>query len=118
MKWLRFMAAVIVAILGGLWYWSRPWGRLRDAMYLAWDAFWLASVDSGVYKARLKACEGCVVFYRPLRTCGTPLQNHDMGCWCQMEQKAKLAHARCWLRQEYGPKPKYGALAHGWDDDL
>jgi len=118
MKVLRFLAAITVAILGGVIWWSHPWGRLRDALYLAWDSLREPPAIPEVVEARLAACRACVLYYEPLQTCGTPLHDHDMGCWCHVPAKARIPAAKCWLRQHYGPKAKYGVFSNGWDDNL
>lgn len=74
------------------------WWTLKDP-----DAY----VSELHYQRRLITCERCPVFFKPLRTCGTPLKKdlRGIGCYCFMEAKAKLTHATCWLDDELGPNP-------------
>jgi hypothetical protein len=62
-------------------------------------------VDDETLALRLKTCESCPIFYRPLRTCGTPvvkeLRHH--GCWCYMMEAAKLHEKQCYLDADISP---------------
>lgn len=64
-------------------------------------------------KARLEHCEGCPIFYSPLRTCGSPLvEGHeDLGCWCQMDVKAQDIKATCWANE-------FTDMHIGWPKEL
>jgi hypothetical protein len=56
-------------------------------------------VDAERLQRRLDACERCPYFYRPLATCGSPLRSElrHVGCRCNIEAKAKLAEADCYI---------------------
>lgn len=69
-------------------------------------------VDRWMYYRRLRWCFGCPVFFRPLRTCGSPFAaDPNLGCACAMEQKAALPDATCWGNENTD-------LQFGWPDDL
>lgn len=67
-------------------------------------------VELELQKKRLVECERCLLFYKPLRTCGSPLlkkswpkdaagNQKEMGCFCQMDVKVKTKE-NCWLYEE------------------
>lgn len=110
---MKFIAAIIVAIIGGIIFWSRPFGRVRDFLLLMFNSISEQPVDRGHYDRRMYACRKCPVFYRPLMTCGTPFRNRDLGCWCFTPKKNKLKLATCWLRTHEQHRSGYG-----WEDGL
>lgn len=80
------------------------WHRIAAAVKL-----WLGLLKDGgmkvegyIYERRLKTCAACPLYYKPLRTCGSPLRkdSQELGCWCNMEQKAKYERSNCWLDTE------------------
>lgn len=108
---LRFAAALIVAAL--FLKVSDREGLLRILRFIKlWrsnkspDAY----VSEQHYHLRLATCERCPIFYKPLRTCGTPLKKslRDLGCWCFLPVKARLRAATCWLNDEIGSGNEYG----------
>jgi len=109
------MLALLVAGLASIWT-RRGCERIVKAFVL-WFGVLKHPEDSRappeVVQIRLKACEGCVLFYARLRTCGTPLTRalRPYGCYCFMDEKAKLADAECYL-DEY-VEPGYPG---GWED--
>lgn len=115
MKHLRLICAVIVAVIYSTVTWNRPWSRVRDFVLLLRNS-WRDELVSGVWlQNRMDACRNCPVFYRPLRTCGSPLRKElrDVGCFCSMEWKARLSHATCWLRDHETHRTGFG-----WRDGL
>lgn len=113
MKTVRFLAAVLLAVIGGIVLWSRPWKRLKGAFYLWWDSWHTIQVDGERYRARLATCKTCPIFFRPLLTCGTPFLHKQRGCWCHMPTKSRMLSASCWIRDH---EPHRVGL--GWRDEL
>lgn len=94
--------------------------RIWRAVSLWWGALKPDStVSESSYTARLSACRACPLFFRPLQTCGTPLRKElsQLGCWCNMEAKAKLTDATCWIDDEL-PENKCGWRACGVSNDV
>lgn len=97
---LRLGAALFVA---GVVSWKSP----ETAMVKIWRAltFWARFVrkheraDFWRTFRRYRACRNCSLFYRPLRTCGSPLNSElsGVGCYCNMETKCGIKSAECWL---------------------
>jgi hypothetical protein len=115
MTTLRFISAVIVAAVYSVLTWNKPWTRLKGMFWLWWDSRHVIQAGDEQYKERIKGgCEKCPIFYRPLRTCGSPLADDpSLGCWCQMDIKAKMSSAECWLREHETHR-----TAFGWRDGL
>lgn len=98
----RLSAALVVAGVYCITNPAQSWMRIRDAVLVWFKAvrsdekasFWL-------YFRRMRACHRCPIFYRKLRTCGTPLLNdlRSVGCHCNMETKASIEEAECWLHE-------------------
>lgn len=106
---LRLCAAIIVAALATDIFDGAAYRRIWRALALWWGAMDKgAQVDELEYYRRIVICEGCPLFYRPLRTCGSPMQNADLGCWCQMDAKARLKDATCWLDDSLGEGARWG----------
>lgn len=61
---------------------------------------------------RVHTCKSCPVFYCGLRgllqTCGSPLSNPEIGCWCDVKAKASDPKSECWLDEELGDEAPYG----------
>jgi hypothetical protein len=102
----RWAVALLVAGLFSCWT-RRGWVKIFKAF-----ALWFGLVRHRdrlvapeIYTLRLKTCEACSVFYRPLRTCGTPLnpELRSHGCWCYQPEAAKLADKECYLDAEIEP---------------
>jgi len=57
------------------------------------------------YEERLKACQNCKIYFKPLKTCGTPFRftktTSTSGCWCFMPYKAAIPESTCWLDENY-----------------
>jgi len=112
---LRLCLALLVAALFTNLTDRSGYLRIWRAVSLWWGALEPDStVSDSLRTARLNACQTCPLFYRPLQTCGTPLKKElrGLGCWCNMEAKAKLTDATCWIDDEL-PGNKYGWTAHG-----
>lgn len=92
---------------------------------IKFDLWWIVvgfcnrHLDRGQHKLwrlRMRSCQGCDLYNMKLKTCGTPGETYGdgqalaLGCWCFMPLKAKLAHARCWAREEN--------LGFGWPEGL
>jgi hypothetical protein len=57
---------------------------------------------------RRRSCKRCAIYFEPLRSCGSPLASGPaLGCWCNMEHKAALPDATCWLNEQ-------GITEYGW----
>lgn len=105
MKYLRLITAITVGLaawpftknapitLPGVWSMLMALARFKRA----------SKMKSAI---RLGHCANCPLLYKPLMTCGSPLRwkHRELGCWCQMEVKASLPNAGCWLRDEHGLK--------------
>lgn len=100
MTTLRFIAAVIVAVTYSVLKWSAPWERAKGAYNLWWNYRHTAPASESQRIDRLMDCGKCKIFYRPLMTCGSPLQKDKRGCFCQMQIKAKVAAATCWAHDK------------------
>lgn len=112
----RLSMALLVA---GVFSLSRPresWPRITGALK-TWIRF--ARQDRPtprwIYFSRLRTCYRCPLFYKPLRTCGSPLVKdlRDVGCMCDMEIKAAAIEATCWYRET-----TYDDTEFGWPASL
>lgn len=56
------------------------------------------------YFKRMRACNRCFLYFRPLKTCGSPLMEgfESEGCGCYMPAKASDPKAVCWMDWELG----------------
>lgn len=109
---LRFTAALVVAALWSDLTQRVTWERLGRVLRL-WTVGLRneALADEATIAARLACCRACPLWFAPLRTCGSPLSEApELGCWCEMIQKSKLADATCWLDDDMGE-----AAPHGWN---
>jgi hypothetical protein len=96
---LRFIAAAFAAALFNRRGKVSLWRRFKDLFWLLWDSRTAPKVDAVELEARNKACGECPIYYRPLMTCGSPFADDPaLGCWCVLPIKARMKHARCWLR--------------------
>lgn len=86
---VRFIIALCLASVCRLWTEALGiWSALRTR----------SAVAAQLRQARLNACAGCPIYFRLLRTCGSPLSLTKLGrqgCYCQMEVKAGTL-ANCW----------------------
>lgn len=64
------------------------------------------------YQSRISKCENCRIFFKPLKTCGTPFRftknTSTSGCWCFIPFKAAIKESTCWLDENH--------LKGGWDE--
>lgn len=113
MRLLRFLAAVAVAVFFALLRWDRPLMRLSDGLRLFLSTKTNPPASPALVAVRMSACARCPIFFRPLRTCGTPIfkKDADLGCFCYMPLKARLSNATCWSRDK-------GVKDYGWPDEL
>lgn len=110
MRYARFLAAICVGLIGSLFVQHAPITLHGIWLMLRALAFGKRATPEQIQR-RTCFCNQCPIFYRPLRTCGTPLRDSDVGCWCCMEMKSKLADADCWARTN-------GVKSCGWPPDL
>lgn len=115
--WRGFLlfCALIVAALGTLAQPRSAWGRFLAAFV----AFTRHAEDGGntphwLYYSRMRCCFRCPLFYKPLRTCGSPLRKslRGVGCYCSMIFKASMIYGSCWIRTNAPTSP------HGWPAGL
>ena len=116
-SWFRYNSSWALALLlAGLFScWTpRGWRRIAKA-FLLWFGFCRsgANADAKTVAMRLATCDQCVLFYRPLGTCGTPIKRdlRGHGCWCYLLEKAKLKYAQCYLDSDIEP-----GYPGGWED--
>lgn len=85
--------------------WNRALGALRVWFDYAREPM---PTPRWIYYRRMKnGCFKCPLFYRPLRTCGSPLDKRLLrteGCWCNQDFKASMLEAECWLHNETGDR--------------
>lgn len=125
MKMIRFIWNIIrVAsffMLTGQWR-SFMW-KVADGLPQVWAALTVKEdelASDEVYNDRMNQCADCPVFDSKIKTCGNPWDKSKvwddpsmtdskvpMGCFCQMEYKARLNNAACWLNKETD-------YAYGW----
>ncbi len=96
---------IIVALVVGAVY-RMPDMSVKEIAKAAWSILralvWRGKrVDRWTYYKRLRCCFACPIFFKPLRTCGSPLapDHPELGCSCEMERKAGLPKAKCWARE-------------------
>lgn len=100
--YVRWSLALLVAGLASIWT-IHGWQRMGRALGLMVGLFHPKQyVPKKVSDARLRICERCPIYFRPMGTCGSPLSwsRRGTGCWCYMPIKAKLPDAECWLDAE------------------
>jgi hypothetical protein len=100
MTTLRFILAVATGTLySPLWGPGNVFWRAKDFFWLWWDSWHAEAARPDQMQARMAKCRECPIFFRPLRTCGSPFHaDPKLGCWCQMDAKARMVNAHCWLR--------------------
>lgn len=99
---LRLCAAILVAALATDIFDRAAYRRIWRALSLWWGAMDKGErVDEDEYDRRMNACRSCSLWFAPLQTCSSPLKKgaSDLGCWCHMPTKSRLAEARCWLEE-------------------
>jgi len=83
--------------------------KIAKSLLKVW--FWRSGdvVKAMQFIKRSAACRACPVFYKPLQTCGSPLDKdtRGLGCYCYLPEKVKLPESRCWL-DEHSPHRDYG----------
>jgi hypothetical protein len=101
----RLSAALLVAAAYSATHPAASFRRVANAI-AAWVRFARARKRTPFWKTyrRYRACSGCPLFYKPLRTCGSPLDGDltDLGCWCNMEAKAPMPESTCWMGDNLG----------------
>lgn len=112
---LRLCAALLVAAVFTNPFSASAWRKVWGAVTLWFDYTLdphLAPDD--LYEARFAECRVCPLFYSPLKTCGSPLRKdlRGLGCYCNMETKAKMLYGDCWYRLNSGDADL------GWPDSL
>ncbi len=97
-------------------------GRFREFFFMVIDGLpmiWASvtvieeeKAPASTFHDRLYQCGSCPVFDQKMRTCGNPWDESKtwddpvtrgrvaMGCFCQMEYKAQLKGATCWLNEQ------------------
>jgi len=108
MRTVRFIAAVIVAAAACISSPRQSWSRIRAAVVLLSKPYERADFWA-VYR-RYRTCRKCPIFYKPLRTCGTPLDKElrGLGCYCSCEVKPGIKSATCWADDNLGEDAKFG----------
>jgi len=114
----QFILALLVAALFSELTRKSTWLRFFRAFQVLVGA-WKSSgrqVDGDQYQRRLATCQSCVVFFKGLNTCGSPLKTGatDLGCWCHLPTKARLKEAQCWL-DEYAKDENGKPDSNGWE---
>lgn len=110
---IQFLKAVVVGVWYAIWHRRNPLGRAVGFFRLLGQMARRQYSSYDVVRDRNLECQKCPLFYRPLGTCGSPLdeENPDLGCWCHCRTKNKLKGATCWLREETRGKM-------GWPETL
>lgn len=112
---LRLTAALVVAAAFSLRHPIDSFWKVVAAFKLWFEfARHPESTPQWIYYQRMRTCFKCPLFYRPLRTCGSPLTKElrDVGCFCSCEHKCSIADADCWAR-EHTDSDEFG-----WPDSL
>lgn len=113
---IRLCLALVIAALWTDVFDPSGYLRIWRAVSLWWGALRPdATVSPSRYRERIDTCRKCPIFYPSLQTCGTPLKKElrGLGCYCNMEAKAKLEDATCWLDDELGDEAAYGWRSAG-----
>lgn len=110
---IKWAAAILLAALFG----GRA--RIRNALKVLLGILKdpSAKVSPEIYQRRLRTCQKCPVFYKPLQTCGSPIKRElrGVGCYCYQPESARYTAKCCWLDEELGtavPSP-FGWYANG-----
>lgn len=112
MRKLRIIIAIAVAIGSCLFSPRDSWPRITGTSRLFWN--WLTGrihwADPYTAASRYARCEKCPIFYKPLRTCGSPLDKElrGLGCHCSIPIKARLREATCWGDDNLGDEFVFG----------
>ena len=112
MRTARLLAAVSVAVIAQALTPRASWSRIKAAWKLLSTPHERADFWT-VYR-RYRCCKKCPVFYKPLRTCGSPLNKEfrRLGCYCSMENKSGLKSASCWADDNLGADSNFGWISH------
>ena len=108
--------ALLVAGLYSISHVRTSWGRIRAAFRIWFDfAIDPRRTPRWIYFGRVRACYRCPFFYKPLRTCGSPLVKdlRDMGCHCNVIYAAAVMEKTCWYRDQTNDDTEFG-----WDASL
>ena len=102
----EFALALTVAAVATLW-------REAKGIITALRMVEEKPVSDALYDERMTVCQKCPIYFKPLRTCGSPLaKDPTKGCSCYLVVKAR-GPANCWLYDE-----NKGDLGGGWPDEL
>lgn len=124
-RWFKILsrrAQLFRALLVAAWFSLRShrqsWPRVKAAvlLWLDWGKtpnrpnFWQ-------YYRRNKACRKCAIFYKPLGTCGSPLDKNleSLGCWCHCATKSEYRESTCWLDAATNGRHNAGWNAAEWN---
>lgn len=105
-RWMRLTCALLVAAVVS---WTEPRTALTKILAALRSWRYLSRrVDAKTMWRRYAACIRCPIFYKPLRTCGTPLTKElrGLGCYCNMEAKVLWEESTCWLEDNVGGRFK------------
>lgn len=101
---LLWAGALLVAACGSDIFSRIAWRRILKAakVLLLIARGHGQKVSEMEYHRRLRICADCVVWFSPLKTCGSPLRGEakELGCWCFMPEKARYADSQCWGDEE------------------
>lgn len=105
LKWA--LAILLAALFGGR-------ARIRNALKVLLGILKdpSAKVSPDIYQRRLRTCQKCPIFYKPLQTCGSPIKRElrGVGCYCYQPESARYAAKCCWLDDTLWPDVD----GHGW----
>lgn len=107
---IQLVAALLVGCVFAILIWDRPGQRLRGLVNILRSK---AKAPPALVQERNNRCRVCPIYYKPLGTCGSPLDPslEALGCWCQTETKNRFLLSDCWLRANTNGE-------HGWPKDL
>ena len=112
MRIARLLAAIAAAIIATAMTPHASWNRILAAIRLFLQPF--ERTDFWTVYRRYRACNKCPIFYRPLRTCGSPLNKdfRGLGCYCSLESKTGIKAATCWADDNLGTDSTFGWNSH------
>jgi hypothetical protein len=112
---LRVLRLALALIVAGVASWRDPADATRKIMaaFRSWTLM-RGTAPRHVIMRRYKSCLSCPIFYKPLKTCGSPLsaELRGLGCYCSMETKVLYEGATCWLNDNVGGR----FTRRGWLD--
>ena len=83
---LQFIACLFI---GAAYELLTQWRGLRAALKTK------GTVPLEMVKARMESCRACPIFASALNSCGSPLRDPKVGCFCHMPTAASTQH-NCW----------------------